>query len=1314
MAKGKRAVANGGGGNRGVVSGTAGDKRDDPLAHAVKVEMSARAEERVRRALQGVSLDAVVAAALPFPLTEVKLRRAYDGLLARGFASGDVEQALAFVANVPTDANATADTGANANQMAVEIEALDWLCFTLATSRLPRRYQAGVRSAAAAPGSAQSQVQVVRAAEAAEAWDDDEIEVANKEAVAEAARAAAEAKANAETDAKAKAEADLIKKQTEATKAAKANREWIMSQYENSGENSGDSQSETSGSDHDSLEDFGVPPVEVERRAFCRRRKRQFDSNPQAHVRTMRTERDTARQDAASAKTNKDKSKQKAANEALRKLIDELSLYGMTLDDLEICNSKKDELEEDADFGFWGENTKANTTTGTTDADAESAVLNRAGGDGYGDDIGNATGSKTKSDTKNETKTEPSKTEKPNEESNSNSDDDEFDLGVDLFETDGNDTTTALLGAGVVDELESFTLLVSPLFPPSQIAAPSLFPEKGKKGKKGTPHGSKKSHLKDTQTLTPKALLQMLCRREGWIAPRYDKANTADTGVVGTHYSVVVERVVADPTKGKKCVSQIPPTVLPKLVTVVHTSRYTTLTLFWQNSKVKLGGVANRAARCSTVTGCWPVDDLPLEGWPSVGDAQNAGACAALFHVLASVSALTSASGRGLPSDPNKRKDKRGETPGVAFAPQELDDTFLAAWRRWAEDAYLAEKEACGAGGDDTAPQGADARDKFVAGLMTKRRARDGAETKNKSPKHQKAETNVDSWEDACSALARVVSGSYGNHESTQHVQQHSKHDSKQSIQDKESKQSKDVSVSKLLADEFATKASSDPQWKDMWRFRQNLPVFKLRTALLDALRGDGVGHDAAVVCGETGSGKTTQVPQYLLDDCIERGVGSGCRVVCTQPRRVAALSVAERVSSERCERNGPGGYGSLVGHHVRLDAKVTKDTRLTFMTAGILLRKMHGDPLLSDVSHVVLDEIHERSLDGDFLLALLRHVPAKRRALNMPPLKLVVMSATLDAELFCGYLGNCPVVSAPGRTHPVEIIHLERIHDLTKYALDEDSRCCRKPQGASIGERALSRMRGDHKTSAMDNWGVDGESAWRGDENPDFCEAYYYADGDDADRNDGVDAATDTATGPSSPDTELETKKKDKQKYVPSGVTLRNLSRLDENRIDYDLIELLLLVVDESEPRDGAFLVFLPGIGEVGRLIDRLQAHPQFAARHGKHKLVPLHSALTPAEQREAFKIPGPGVRKIVVATNVAETSVTIPDVVVVVDSGRVKERQWDPRRGMASLDEGWVSRASARQRAGRAGRVRPGKCYAMFTNKRATLQVRDAFPKS
>ena len=153
--------------------------------------------------------------------------------------------------------------------------------------------------------------------------------------------------------------------------------------------------------------------------------------------------------------------------------------------------------------------------------------------------------------------------------------------------------------------------------------------------------------------------------------------------------------------------------------------------------------------------------------------------------------------------------------------------------------------------------------------------------------------------------------------------------------------------------------------------------------------------------------------------------------------------------------------------------------------------------------------------------------------------------------------------------------------------------------------------------------------------------------------------------------------------------------------------MERLLVHADESEG-SGAFLVFLPGVGEVTNLCERLGSHPSFAPRRGKHRIVPLHSRCTPAEQREAFKVPPRGVRKIVVATNVAETSVTIPDVVVVVDTGRVKERQWDPRRGMASLEEGWVSRAAAKQRAGRAGRVRPGKCFALYTSHRREEKMR------
>ena len=177
-----------------------------------------------------------------------------------------------------------------------------------------------------------------------------------------------------------------------------------------------------------------------------------------------------------------------------------------------------------------------------------------------------------------------------------------------------------------------------------------------------------------------------------------------------------------------------------------------------------------------------------------------------------------------------------------------------------------------------------------------------------------------------------------------------------------------------------------------------------------------------------------------------------------------------------------------------------------------------------------------------------------------------------------------------------------------------------------------------------------------------------------------------------------------DRSKYEQCKRSTRlSLSRLNESVIDYDLIEELLAYVDD-ETDDGAILVFLPGIGEVTGLLDRLGSSPRFKDA----VLCPLHSALTNAEQRDAFRVPRPGTRKIVVATNVAETSVTIEDIVVVIDSGRVKERQWDPRRGMASLEEGWVSRAAAKQRAGRAGRVRAGTCYALFTSHRSTGAMR------
>ncbi|PRQ35065.1 putative RNA helicase [Rosa chinensis] len=167
------------------------------------------------------------------------------------------------------------------------------------------------------------------------------------------------------------------------------------------------------------------------------------------------------------------------------------------------------------------------------------------------------------------------------------------------------------------------------------------------------------------------------------------------------------------------------------------------------------------------------------------------------------------------------------------------------------------------------------------------------------------------------------------------------------------------------------------------------------------------------------GSGKTTQVPQFILDDMIQSGRGGHCNIICTQPWRIAAISVANRVADERCEPS-PGSNGSLVGYQVRLDNASNEKTKLLFCTTDILLRKFVGDRNLTGITHVIVDEVHERSLLGDFLLIVLKNLIEKQSALNTPKLKVILMSATVDSNLFSNYFGGCPVITAEGRTHPV------------------------------------------------------------------------------------------------------------------------------------------------------------------------------------------------------------------------------------------------------------------------------------------------------
>jgi len=338
----------------------------------------------------------------------------------------------------------------------------------------------------------------------------------------------------------------------------------------------------------------------------------------------------------------------------------------------------------------------------------------------------------------------------------------------------------------------------------------------------------------------------------------------------------------------------------------------------------------------------------------------------------------------------------------------------------------------------------------------------------------------------------------------------------------------------------------------------RQLPIWSLHESIVKALRG----HGRLVLVAATGSGKTTQVPQMLLD----AGVAGGKRIVVLQPRRVAARTVASRVAWER-----GGKLGGEVGYQVRFEDHIAQDTRLCFVTEGILLRWLQDDRTLSDVGIVVFDEFHERNLLSDVALALVKEL---RRTFR-PDLGIVVMSATLEAEPVAQYLGTeVPILASEGRTYPVEV----------RWADYTDAR----PEW----EKAVSAV----------------------------------------------------------------------EEIVSNGW-------------------------------EGDILVFMPGMGEIQTTIRELGA-----ARLGeKVHLMALHGDLPPEEQDRAFQ--PSDRRKIVVSTNVAETSVTIDGVRHVVDSGLARVARYDSERGIQTLLLEEISRASADQRAGRAGRTAPGTCWRLWT---------------
>jgi len=343
---------------------------------------------------------------------------------------------------------------------------------------------------------------------------------------------------------------------------------------------------------------------------------------------------------------------------------------------------------------------------------------------------------------------------------------------------------------------------------------------------------------------------------------------------------------------------------------------------------------------------------------------------------------------------------------------------------------------------------------------------------------------------------------------------------------------------------------------------RESLPVFAFRSQLISAVKENQI----LIVVGETGSGKTTQLTQYLA----EAGFANDAVIGCTQPRRVAAMSVAKRVAEEvGCK------LGEEVGYTIRFEDCTSPSTRIKYMTDGMLQREILMDSNLKRYSVIMLDEAHERTIATDVLFALLKKT-LKRR----PDMRVIVTSATLDADKFSTYFNECPIFTIPGRTYPVEIL----------YSKEPES---------------------------------------------DYLEAAL----------------------------------------------------------------MTVMQIHLTEPK-GDVLLFLTGQEEIDTSCEIL--HERMKALGSdipELHIIPVYSALPSEMQSRVFDPAPEGSRKLIVATNIAETSITVDGIHYVVDPGFVKQNAYDPKLGMDSLVVVPISQAQANQRAGRAGRTGPGKCFRLYT---------------
>ncbi|KAH3682141.1 hypothetical protein WICPIJ_006899, partial [Wickerhamomyces pijperi] len=397
------------------------------------------------------------------------------------------------------------------------------------------------------------------------------------------------------------------------------------------------------------------------------------------------------------------------------------------------------------------------------------------------------------------------------------------------------------------------------------------------------------------------------------------------------------------------------------------------------------------------------------------------------------------------------------------------------------------------------------------------------------------------------------------------------------------------------------------PELNRMLDQRAQLPAWKEQSTILDLINSNQI----TLITGETGSGKSTQLVQFVLDKILYGNGNYTTSILCTQPRRISAIGLAERVAEERAVK-----VGEEVGYVIRGANKTTTNTKIKFVTNGILVKMLQNNSseVLNDTV-LVIDEVHERSMEIDLILIMIKRIIQEKKVKG---LKVVLMSATVDVKIFQGLFGELKTTHIKGRTFPIVDHYLDEVLSKTQFKID-----------------------------------INGE--WI---NP-----------------------------------------KPDSKFFQQG------------NINYDLIATLVEKInDEDLANDGlkgSILIFLPGVAEIVKCVRTIQS-----SFKSPNVILPLHSALSSDEQQRVFNT-YPGKRKIIVSTNIAETSITINDCVVTIDSGKVKQMTYNNIDNTTKLVETFESKAEAKQRRGRAGRVSNGISYKLFTEDTYNAMINNPVPE-